>query len=68
MTIAVTAQQSFTGPFFPAKFLHSQTGGIFEHNVGCTTQHHPYPIDSGMQCSPHLAGATLDRQAKPTTA
>ncbi|HEX3153640.1 MAG TPA: hypothetical protein VHV32_03400 [Candidatus Angelobacter sp.] len=48
MTIAVTAKQGFTGPFFSAKFLHSQTGGIFEHNVGCTTQHQPYLTNPGM--------------------
>jgi hypothetical protein len=46
--IVVTAKQGFTGPFFSAKFLHSQTGGIFEHNVGCTTQHQPYLTNPGM--------------------
>jgi hypothetical protein len=64
MTIAVTAQQSFTGPFFSAKFFHNQSDGMFQSSVGCTTQHQSFLIDPGMQCSPHLAGAALDGQAK----
>jgi len=73
MTISVTAEQEdFTGPDFSAQFFHTQTGGGFQRNAGCTIQHQPYPMNPEMPApspvgwsSAGQAGHTNSGETKP---